>query len=105
VEKVSVNTSNSLFLTSDGQVYACGSGDYGKNQNNSTASANLPVRNHQFAAGVTDISMGLDTSFVLVGDLMVSGYGYSGNGEIGHGGNANSTTGRTWDFKALPVAF
>jgi len=94
---ISAGGQYSLALKSDGTVWAWGYNVNGELGDGTTTDRNTPVQVHGpgnvgFLTGVTAISAGSNHSLALKSDGTVWAWGWNGEGELGNGSTANSST-------------
>jgi alpha-tubulin suppressor-like RCC1 family protein len=82
VKSVAAGDNHSLFLKTDGTVFACGLGNSGQLGDSTGANRNIPK---QIMTGVQNISAGGAQSLFLKTDGTLYGCGYNGDGELGDG--------------------
>jgi hypothetical protein len=88
VTKVAAAANNSLFLKSDGSLWAMGRNQYGELGDGSYNQTNRP---EQIVAGnVTAIAAGYFHSLFLKSDGSLWGMGYNGYGQLGDGTTSNT---------------
>jgi alpha-tubulin suppressor-like RCC1 family protein len=87
---------NSLFMRSDGKVFACGSNESGQLGNGNTTQQNTPIEISTTNIGttypITAISAGWNNSLFLRSDGKVFACGSNSSGQLGDGTTTSSST-------------
>lgn len=96
----------SLFLKTDGTVYACGYNGYGQLCDGTTTNRTTPVKTTM--TGVAGIATGMYNycSIFLMSNGTIKSVGYNGYGQLGIGSTSNTTTPTTTknvDSMAFPA--
>ncbi|MFB9311776.1 RCC1 domain-containing protein [Nocardioides plantarum] len=90
ITAVATGDYHSLALASDGNLYAWGSGSYGKLGTGNTSNALKPVRVNT-SRRFTAISAGPVHNLAVATDGTVHAWGSGGSGQLGNGGTASSS--------------
>jgi alpha-tubulin suppressor-like RCC1 family protein len=96
ITAISAGGSFSLFLRSDGKVFACGWNALGQLGDGTTTNKSTPIEilttNIGTSLPITAIDAGDAFSLFLRSDGKVFACGYNGNGELGYGTTGNKST-------------
>jgi alpha-tubulin suppressor-like RCC1 family protein len=75
---------HTLFLTDDGEVLSCGSGEYGRLGLGSTSDESLPTPIDIIDDDVVQIAVGYDHSLLLTSKGQIFSWGRNAQGQLGH---------------------
>lgn len=89
VIEVDAQSNNTIFLTSDGDVFAFGDNTYGQLVSDNTDS-NVPIKVP--IDDIVDIAAGGNTSFAINSSNSLYGWGFDAEGEIGDNDRKSKTT-------------
>ena len=95
ISKISAGSYYTIFLATNGYVYSCGNGDYGKLGHGDTSAKNTPTLIQYFVdEGITisKISAGDDHSLFLATNGKIYSCGHANYGKIGHGNTTDKST-------------
>jgi alpha-tubulin suppressor-like RCC1 family protein len=85
ISSISCGSKHTIFLTDDGEVLACGVGEYGLLGNGETSDSKYPTSLTFFENMIiTSVSAGLDHSLALSNDGQVFSWGRNNHGQLGH---------------------
>jgi alpha-tubulin suppressor-like RCC1 family protein len=87
VVAVAAGNYHSLFITSDGRLWAMGYNTYGQLGNRTTSNTNLPVN---VASNVVAVAAGSSDSFFVTSDGRLWAMGYNYYGQLGIGASDNN---------------
>jgi alpha-tubulin suppressor-like RCC1 family protein len=95
IKEISAGAWHTMFLTEKGEVYACGSGEYGQLGTGDREKRLTPVKITKFPAGVDpikEISTGYDHTMFLTQTGKVYAFGYGEYGRLGTGDDQSRLT-------------
>ena len=88
VTKAACGKTHTLFLTSGGEVWACGSNKFGElGLGKTSESENAPKQIGALGSKVVDIGAGEEFSVIVTEDGSVFSFGHPDQGALGHGTN------------------
>ena len=95
ISKISAGVDSTIFLDTNGYVYSCGNGDYGKLGHGNTSAKNTPTLIQYFvdeSITISKISAGYYHSIFLAtnGNVYSCGFGYYG--QLGHDNTSDNYT-------------
>lgn len=85
IVSVGCGSNHTVFLTDDGEVLACGQGEYGRTGTGSTDDAYTPVPLDSLAAeDIEQIAVGADHNLALTASGQIYSWGRNQQGQLGH---------------------